>query len=138
MVVSPRHANKIYWQPPVVDKSKAMFLYCGFWQCRLASRRYGIRLLNLISHVIIASGRVKERLFGSTVVAEVGSNFFSFARTVPFSSACIVPTSCQVFFGICALLELILFYLYHFYFLIITISLFAPKLHQVFQFIVCT
>ena len=74
---------------------KSMFLYSWFRQCRLASYRYSVRLLNLISHVFAGSGHVKE---------------------VPFLGWVTLPTSCLGLLGISALLELILFYLLHYYF----------------------
>ena len=55
----------------MVDKSK----FRDILACQLASSRYGVRLLNLISHVFAAGGHEKQGPFSLRAPTEVRLNF---------------------------------------------------------------
>ena len=73
---------------------------------RLASSRHGVRLLNLISNVFAASGRVKERSFSASVKAE--QDLISLLRKDGFFSGHVLPP-----FPVTGFWNL--FYQFHFY-----------------------
>ena len=98
---------------------KSVFLYCWFRRCRLASSRHGVRLVNLISHVFAANGRVKRHPFYATVESEVRSNF-SFTQGWFLFRACVDLISCQDLLWIFDFLNLFYSIYFIFIFLITT------------------
>ena len=75
IVASPRQGVKYTSRFRWLICPKSVLLCCWFRRCRLASSRYGIRLLYLISYVFAVSGRVKVSPFCLKGTAEVRSNF---------------------------------------------------------------